>query len=342
MMKKKLITQILTVLLCMALLVGCATPTVAPTETQGPTTVPTDATTETTEKERVVEEDYVFEGPGIVTLADYPASYKEDATQRGVMEKITYNNGVEEKYFHVYLPYGYDSSNKKYNVLYMMHGGNGRPEIYFQSNNITGYQNVLDNMFQSGYVEPFIVVAPTWNSTVATVEDTEDDHSGSNNLCKKFVQNELAQLVIPLVDEKYRTNANRDGRAFSGFSMGGVTTWYVFQYCMAQFRYFIPLSGDSWIYQEQANTPQGEFTVNALTNAVTSQGYTSEDFLIYCFTGTQDYALPNLAPQIYAMQENDMFKFGDNMFFGTYPDAIHSDVMSRTYLYNALPLIWKD
>ncbi len=341
MMKKKLITQFFTVLLCLALLVGCATPTVAPTETQGPTTVPTDATTETT-KERVVEEDYVFEGPGIMTLADYSNSYKEEATQKGTVERVTYNNGIEEKYFHIYLPYGYESGSGKYNVLYMMHGGNGRPEVYLQPGSVSALQSLIDNMIQNGEIEPFIVVATTWNSTVITNTDTDDDKSGSGNLTKMFAQNELLQYVLPLVDGNYRTNANRDGRAFSGFSMGGVTTWYVFQYDLAQFRYFLPVSGDSWIYQEQANTPQGEYTVTGLANAVTSQGYTADDFKIFCFTGTQDIAISNLAPQIYAMQENDMFRFGENMFFGAYPEGLHTDVFSRKYLYNALPLFWQD
>jgi hypothetical protein len=121
-----------------------------------------------------------------------------------------------------------------------------------------------------------------------------------------------------------------------------VTTWYTFLYDLAYVRYFAPFSGDCWIYNEKEGATQGEYVATALADAVKSQGYTSKDFLIYCCTGTQDIAIPNLAPQIYAMQKNEMFLFGENTFFGAYPDAIHSEVICRTYLYNALLNFWQD
>ena len=75
---------------------------------------------------------------------------------------------------------------------------------------------------------------------------------------------------------------------------------------------------------------------------MTSQGYTGEDFVVYVLTGAKDYALPNLSSHIYAMQDSEMFVFGENTFFGVHESAAHGDPWARTYLYNVLPLMWKD
>lgn len=321
-----------------------STPVVTPEqpETQSPEptpeVTPSEQPSEEPEDTRIVKEDYVFEGPGIVALKDYPAAYKEEATQRGSVEKLTYDNGEEEKYLHVYLPYGYKDSDKSYNVFFMMHGGNGRPEIYLQLDRSTALQKVIDNMIQNGDVEPFILVAPTWNC--AALGKTAPTDSGP--LTQRFAEKELAQYVIPLIDATYRTNATREGRAFGGFSMGGVTTWYTFLYDLEHIKYFVPMSGDCWLLGQYASAEQSAATVAAMADAVSEQGYTGSDFTIYCYTGTQDYALPNLAPQIYAMQKHEMFTFGENTFFGTYPEAIHADTWARTYLYNTLPLLWQE
>lgn len=283
---------------------------------------------------RVVEEDYEFEGPGIFeTFADYPIEYGAMASEQGTVETVTYHNGTEEKHFNVYLPYGYDSSSDRYNVFYLMHGGNGTPESYLLGNRASGFQRVIDHMIQNGEVEPFILVATTWNSA-------ESKDSGA--LTKQFAENELAEYVIPLVDGNYRTNATREGRAFGGFSMGSVTTWYTLIYDLAYIKYFVPMSGDCWILGNTAGSSMPAETVAAMEQAVVDQGYTSKDFMIYSFTGTQDYAIPNLAPQIYAMQESEVFVFGENTFFGAYKDATHVDTWTRTYMYNVLPLLWQD
>ena len=58
-----------------------------------------------------------------------------DVNRRGRIERVDYSTTDEAgkmvaKYANVYLPYGYDKADleKKYNILYVMHGGGGSPE----------------------------------------------------------------------------------------------------------------------------------------------------------------------------------------------------------------------
>lgn len=58
-----------------------------------------------------------------------------DVNFRGMIERISYRTTNPEgelldKYANVYLPYGYDpeDSTRRYNILYIMHGGGGNPD----------------------------------------------------------------------------------------------------------------------------------------------------------------------------------------------------------------------
>lgn len=327
---KKVLALVLALVMCLSLFVACGAPETPAPEGEGDTPPVSDTTPPAKqEKEPVIKETYTFEGPGIVTesMVKIPDAYKEEAAQQGTVEKVTYNNGVEEKYFFIYLPYGYAESDARYDVLFTMHGGNGRPDVYLQDSHPTNLQTLIDNMIQNGDIEPMIVVSPTWNSV---------EKKMPLELTKHFAEEEFAQYVLPLVDDNYRTKATRESRMFTGFSMGGVTTWYTFLYALDYVANFIPNCGDCWAMGDSAGGTMPVETVQALEEAAANQGYGADDFMIYCFTGTQDISITNLAPQIYAMQESDLFVFGENTFFGAYPDGEHIEPTNRMYLYNAL------
>ena len=143
--------------------------------------------------------------------------------------------------------------------------------------------------------------------------------------------------VMSIVNKTLETyNIDRSRVYLTGFSMGGVTTWYTFLYALDYVANFIPNCGDCWAMGDSAGGTMPVETVQALEEAAANQGYGADDFMIYCFTGTQDISITNLAPQIYAMQESDLFVFGENTFFGAYPDGEHIEPTNRMYLYNAL------
>ncbi len=338
---KKFLALLLAMAMILAFLTACGGDT---TPSEDPDAAPSEVTDTSDTQDTPSDEEevtYTFEGAGIFDdVADVPDAYKEPATQQGRVEQVSYTYNGEEKYFLIYLPYGYDSGTESYNVLYVSHGGGGgKPETFLKTDSATALQCTIDNMIEKGEIAPFILVAPSWKTSAFSVEGSYDD---STAMTEDFAKNELRQHVVATVDGNYRTNATREGRAFGGFSMGGVTTWFTFMNAMDTFKYFVPMSGDCWAVEHTGGATKSVETAEALAKAVTDQGYTAEDFKVYTFTGAGDYALDNLAPQIYAMQDNDMFVFGENAFFGLHPSATHGDPIARIYLFYVLPMLWSE
>ena len=112
-------------------------------------------------------------------------------------------------YYDIYLPKGYNSSKKKYPVIYFLHGkGTGRDTPRPNKRIFPFY----DKAINSGKIPPFIVVAP--NSRAANMWADAKDKS---SLAETYVIKEL----IPHIDSKYRTIPTRKSRFIEGFSMGG-------------------------------------------------------------------------------------------------------------------------
>lgn len=192
-------------------------------------------------------------------LAQIPREYFEESDSPGTLVELTYDtyesmsyeeqDQVLKKRAIVYLPYGY-SEDEQYNVFYLMHGGWSNETTYLGTpERPNEFKNVLDNGIADGKIRPMIVVCPTYNN------ESESD-SSSYSLALRLTENyhnELLGDLIPAVEGTYSTYAedttaegirvSRDHRAFCGFSMGSVATWRTFQYCLDDFRYFLPSSG---------------------------------------------------------------------------------------------------
>lgn len=102
----------------------------------------------------------------------------------------------------VYTPPCYhESTDKKYPVLYLQHGG-GEDERGWAIQGKTDV--ILDNLIAAKEAEPMIVVMADGNS-------------------KDFTR-ELIEECMPLVEKTYRVVADADHRALAGLSMGGIQT----------------------------------------------------------------------------------------------------------------------
>ncbi len=273
-----------------------------------------------------------------------PTTYRFACAQAGTIETFDYtahddNGNAYSKQCRVYLPYGYDSS-KQYDILYLMHGFYGNIRTILEGT-VGGrrLQYVVDHLIADGRMRPMIIVTPT----------ITDYYTTSNWI--KFPK-ELREDLIPAVESKYSTYsrstsaedliAARDHRAFSGFSMGGTTTWNVFQYDLAYFRTFIPVSGTSWALGNEAGADVADATAELLKKCITDQGYGKEDFFIYAATGTNDVAYP-LHTHIEAMQRlTDMFTYdhrptNGNLCFLLAQGGRHDYDYVTDYLYVLLP-----
>jgi enterochelin esterase-like enzyme len=109
--------------------------------------------------------------------------------------------------YNIYLPAEYkDNPDKRYPVLYYLHGRGGN-----ESSN-PGAIALLDKAIKDGKVPPMIYVHAMGGRNSGYVDAPDGSVMGETAIIKE---------LIPHVDATYRTIAKKEGRAVEGFSKGG-------------------------------------------------------------------------------------------------------------------------
>lgn len=137
-------------------------------------------------------------------------SHSLSAQNGQVLESLKMNSkilGREVKYT-LYLPPDYAVSQRRYPVLYLLHGytGNDTDWIQFGEANRT-----TDKAIAEGEIPPMIIVMPDGRN-----DWYANDYQGKNRYEDMFIQE-----LIPFIDANYRTRAQKEFRAIAGLSMGG-------------------------------------------------------------------------------------------------------------------------
>ncbi len=295
------------------------------------------------------------EGVSLLTEASFPADdvpkdYLKTASNPGRVEKVRYTTSDannDTKAVTVYLPAGYGESDRLYNVMYILHASSGTPKNYLNPEKATNFQCLLDHMIQNGELEPLIVVAATYYPSEGFTQFLP--LTMQVQVTASFPR-ELVEDVLPAVERRYRTYAgsgseeeliaSRDHRAIAGFSLGGVTTWYVFLQQMRMFKWFLPISEASWDDGEGGTSGiwDSDTSAQALYDAVVGQGFAKNDFRLYVATGTEDEAFDVSTSQMVSLLEYaDIFKPGDNTSGSMMIGGTHTIQALYTYLYHILP-----
>lgn len=285
-------------------------------------------------------------------ILEIPTNYYLPAKEQGNLVELYYDTyesfsyGITniplKKRAILYLPYGY-SDEIQYNVMYMMHGGwSNETGLLGIPGAPSNFKNAIDNAIENEVIEPMIIVCPTYNNTNQNGQDS-DNYSLALQLTRNY-HNELIHDLIPAVEGKYSSYAettsaqdliaSRNHRAFMGFSMGAVTTWRTFEYCLDYFYYYFPSSG--------AITSNG----NYMENIVKQSGYNRNDFFIYAMSGTNDFAYSGFDSQINAMLSTETFIRANkeqkgNLAYNVKAGYSHNSLAQTEYFYNALSWIWK-
>jgi enterochelin esterase family protein len=142
-----------------------------------------------------------FNGP------DYrPAAFAAGRDDlRGRLERLGVP-GDDARKVQVYLPPGYAAGASRYPVLYMQDGT--------QSVALGRAAETADRMITEGRLDPFIIV-------FIDPLDRMKEYWASDQFADW-----MARTLVPLVDSRYRTRAERDGRALLGASLGGtISVW---------------------------------------------------------------------------------------------------------------------
>jgi enterochelin esterase family protein len=125
---------------------------------------------------------------------------------------------------HVYTPPGYDKSNTKYPVFYLLHGG-GDEDSGWSTVGRAGF--ILDNLLAAKKVKPMIVVMPNGSMPRPANAPAQAPGGGPSPAAieaQNRFADELLNNVMPNVEKNFRVLANRDNRAIAGLSMGGGQT----------------------------------------------------------------------------------------------------------------------
>ena len=128
---------------------------------------------------------------------------------QGAVRSVRFYSDVckEWRRMYVYTPAEYDSNpDKRYPVMYLQHGG-GEDETgwIFQGR----ADVIMDNLINEGKAVPMIIVM---NSGYAKLPDSNDSFDAFEQM--------MTEEVIPFVDARYRTVADREHRATAGLSWG--------------------------------------------------------------------------------------------------------------------------
>ena len=139
------------------------------------------------------------------------SAWLETYTLAGRIEQGSYASTVtaRQEPYRVYLPPGYDEQDRRYPVLYLLHGW-----PYDESHwDVLGVDETADARIVDGTLNPFIIVLPGADSGGLYV--TTSGGPGS-------FEEQLVNELIPHIDATYRTVQTREARAIGGISRGGV------------------------------------------------------------------------------------------------------------------------
>ncbi len=272
---------------------------------------------------------------------EIPENFFDGCANPGRVVTFCYKAGDKDKTALVYLPRDYDAS-RRYNVFYLLHGGADNERWYFRGEGMDSrLKNVLDHMFESDECEECLVVTPTYMTQGANAFEAAANFYA-----------ELREFLIPAFESSYLTFAedvtpagiksSRRHRAYGGYSLGSLSTWGVFEHCLDEVAYYMPMSGDCWS-APGGQRGSGEGKAKYLEDIVKSSEYSADDFIIYAGCGgPDDVAYPHMTPQLEAMAERpDTFRFCESFnngnFFYFQCDSGHTMMTGIRTIYNGLP-----
>lgn len=156
--------------------------------------------------------------------------YKVNPVPHGTVSRIWYDSpalGLERR-MTVYTPVGYETSGKRYPVLYLLHGMGGDEEAWISLGRTA---QILDNLIAQGKARPMIVVMPNGNaSQEAAPGESSRGMVPPTMQLPKTMEGSYEQAfpeIVKFIDKNYRTIKSKSGRAIAGLSMGGFHSLHI-------------------------------------------------------------------------------------------------------------------
>lgn len=155
------------------------------------------------------------------SVVHVPGSGYMDANDvpHGAVATVYYHSSTlsRTRRMHIYTPPGYENSQEKYPVFYLLHGASDSDDSWTS----VGRANfILDNLIAAKKAKPMIVVMPAGHTSSAPFQRPAE---GARPTVSEF-DNDFVKDIMPYVESHYRVMPGRENRALAGLSMGGGQT----------------------------------------------------------------------------------------------------------------------
>ena len=150
--------------------------------------------------------------PKFVFVALFCVAFSSFAQTGKVFDNLSLQSEIlhGERKYAVYLPPDYESSERSYPVLYLLHGGGDDQTGWIQFGEVL---HIADKAIKSGKSTAMIIVMPDANTGR---RGYFNDPKGDWNYEDFFFEE-----LMPHVEKKYRIKGQKRYRAVAGLSMGG-------------------------------------------------------------------------------------------------------------------------
>lgn len=194
-----------------------------------------------------------------------PAGYEAPVGYDKADKTVTYGTKKKESYYstttkkdrnvNIILPAGY-TTEKKYPVLYLLHGIGGDENEWMSGNP----QYVVGNLVAQGLAKDMILVIPNCRARendAATNEFSLEHYAAFDN----FI-NDLRDNLMPYMKENYSIAEGRENTAIAGYSMGGRESLNIGLHMPETFGYIASFSTGYGVFAYEANgvKEEGLFT----------------------------------------------------------------------------------
>ena len=233
-----------------------------------------------------------------------------------------------QRRMHVYTPPGYDDSQEKYPVLYLLHGA-GDEDSGWSTIGRAGF--IADNLIAAGKAKRLLIVMPNGSLPPPTnipgfTPGTPPSAEVMAAMQDRFT-NELMKDIVPCVEKQFRVVADREHRALAGLSMGGGQTLRVLTVYPDQFAYVAIFSAGIWRDAEAWEKQNADFLKKA-------EEVNKSLKLLWIRVGDKDFALSG-SKALADVLKRSGFKFDMATSGGG-----HTWINWRQYLNSLLPQLF--
>jgi enterochelin esterase-like enzyme len=166
----------------------------------------------------------------LIFICTYLSSFSQESK---VFDELTMSSKIlnMERKYAVYLPPGYETSQRSYPVLYLLHGAGDDQTGWVQFGEV---QHIADKAILEGKATAMIIIMPDANTgRRGYFNDVNNEWRYEDFFFEEF---------MPEVEKKYRIKTEKRSRAIAGLSMGGGGTFFYAMHHPELFSSACPLS----------------------------------------------------------------------------------------------------